>query len=147
MEYTRSVVVPGEPATVAALYTDPSTWPEWQPTLLSVEPLEGASGAPVRRTELRFRRGRSGVMRMLETIEVAELPHRWSATYEAPGVRNACDTRFRPVAGGTELEQRNEFRFSGAMRIVGALFARSFPAETERSLEAFRAFAARRAAG
>lgn len=148
MEYTRSTTVPGPRDVVAALFVDTSTWAEWQPSLLSIEVLHGAPPATGARSRLTFRRGRSGTMVMTETIEHGELPERWSVVYEVPGVHNICDTRFEQVDARTTLiEQRNIFGFTGFMRVVGALFARSFPSETQRSLDAFRAFAAGRLDG
>lgn len=148
MEYTRSTTVPGDRTAVAALFVDTATWAEWQPSLLSIDVLEGTPPATGARSRLTFRRGRRGTMVMTETIEHSELPERWSVVYEVAGVHNVCDTRFEQLDARTTLiEQRNVFRFTGFMRVVGALFARSFPAETQRSLDAFRVFAAGRIGG
>ncbi len=145
MEYTKRVIVPGDLDAVAALFTDTTTWSAWQPTLQTVEVLEGTPPATGARTRLTFRRGRRGTMVMTETVELGDLPRRWRVVYEADGVRNVCDTRFEQGDARTTLvEQRNEFGFSGVMRVVGALFGSSFPKETQRSLDAFRDFAARR---
>ena len=142
MDYTRSIRVPGSRDEVAALFADASTWHEWQPPLLSVEVLEGTPPATGARSRLTFRRGRRATMVMTETVEQGALPERWNVVYEVQGVHNLCENRFTPADAGTTLiEQRNVFRFTGFMRVVGLLFARSFPRETEKSLEAFRAFA------
>jgi len=146
MDYTRSVLVSGERDAIAALFVDTSTWSEWQPGLLSIEVLDGAPPATGARSRLTFRRGKNGTMVMTETIERSALPDEWSVAYEVSGVHNLCETRFTARDAGTTLiEQRNVFRFSGFMRVVGLLFARSFPIETQRSLEAFRDFADARA--
>lgn len=72
----------------------------------------------------------------------AALPDHWNVTYETTGVHNLCETRFvQQDARTTVIEQRNVFRFTGFMRVVGVLFARSFPAETQKSLDAFRDYA------
>ncbi len=148
MEYTRSTIVPGDRDAIAALYVDTATWPAWQPALLSIEVLEGAPPATGARSRLTFRRGRSGTMVMTETVESSALPEHWNVVYEVAGVHNVCETRFEQKDASTTLiEQRNVFRFSGFMRVVGVLFGRSFPAETQRSLDAFRAFAAERLGG
>lgn len=142
MEYTRSITVSGERDAVAALYADASTWTQWQPTLLSIDVLEGTPPAQGARSRLTFRRGKSGSMVMTETVESSALPEQWTVVYETDGVHNLCDSRFTRVDAHTTLiEQRNVFRFSGVMRVVGLLFSRSFPAETQKSLEAFREFA------
>ena len=142
MDYTRSITVRGERDAIAALFVDYSTWAEWQPSLLSIEVLEGAPPAQGARSQLTFRRGKNGTMVMSETVALNALPERWHVVYEVAGVRNVCETRFERVDARTTLvEQRNVFRFTGFMRVVGLLFARSFPAETQKSLEAFRGFA------
>ncbi len=146
MDYTCSTTVTGERDAVAALFVDYATWVEWQPSLLSIEVLEGAPPAQGARSQLTFRRGKNGTMVMTETVEVSALPERWNVVYEVAGVHNVCETRFEQMDAHTTLvEQRNLFRFTGFMRVVGVLFARSFPAETQKSLEAFRHFAEARA--
>ncbi len=146
MDYTRSTTVSGDRDTIAALFVDASTWNEWQPSLLSIEVLDGAPPARGARSRLTFRRGKNGTMVMTETVELDSLPERWNVVYEVSGVHNLCETRFEQVDARTTLiEQRNVFRFSGFMKVVGLLFARSFPAETQKSLEAFRQFAEARA--
>ncbi|UTT63658.1 SRPBCC family protein [Microcella humidisoli] len=145
MDYTRSIRVVGGHDEVAALFADASTWHEWQPPLLAVDVLDGAPPATGARSRLTFRRGRRGTMVMTETVEHSALPEQWNVVYEVPGVYNLCENRFTPTdAGSTIIEQRNVFRFTGFMRVVGLLFGRSFPRETEKSLEAFRAFATER---
>jgi hypothetical protein len=139
MDYTRSITITGDRDAIAALYVDTSTWVEWQPSLLSIEVLEGAPPAQGARSRLTFRRGKKGTMVMIETVELSALPEQWNVVYEVAGVHNVCETRFEQTDARTTLvEQRNLFRFSGFMRVVGVLFARSFPAETQKSLEAFR---------
>ena len=146
MDYTRTITVAAERDAVAALFVDYSTWPEWQPSLLSIEVLDGEPPAQGARSRLSFRRGKNGTMVMTETVERSALPERWNVVYEVAGVHNLCETRFERVDARTTLvEQRNVFRFTGFMRVVGLLFARSFPAETQKSLEAFRDFAESRA--
>ena len=145
MDYTRSIQVPGQRDEVAALFADASTWHEWQPPLLSVEVLEGAPPTTGARSRLTFRRGRRGTMVMTETVELGALPERWNVVYEVEGVHNLCENLFTAVDARTTLiEQRNVFRFTGFMRVVGLLFGRSFPRETQASLDAFRAFAIER---
>ncbi len=147
MDYTSSVVVPGGREQIAAMFTDTTTWKAWQPTFLTAEVLDqAASGGPVQ-SRLAFQRGR-GEMVMTETVLDAALPDHWNVTYETSGVHNLCETRF--VAnddGTTTIEQRNVFRFTGFMRVVGALFGKSFPAETQKTLEAFRDYVISRSGG
>lgn len=146
MDYTRSIAVAGDRDEIATLFVDYATWAEWQPSLLSIEVLEGAPPAHGARSRFTFRRGKSGTMVMTETVALNALPERWNVVYEVSGVHNVCETRFEQTdARTTVIEQRNVFRFTGFMRVVGLLFARSFPAETQKSLEAFRDFAESRA--
>ncbi|MFM2353432.1 MAG: hypothetical protein RLZZ608_838 [Actinomycetota bacterium] len=144
MEYTRSTTVAAPLEQVAALYVDTASWPEWQPELLSVEVLEGAPPDTGGRSRLTYRRGR-GTIVMTETVSLSELPGTWNAVYEAPGIHNICDTRFVAVdAHTTRIEQRNVFRLTGMMRLVGVLFRSSFPHETEKSLRIYKGFVEKR---
>lgn len=141
MDYTCSVVVTGDRDQVCSLFTDTATWKAWQPTFLTAEVLDGTPPGTGARTRLTYQRGR-GEMVMTETVVDAALPDHWNVTYETTGVHNLCETRFvQQDARTTVIEQRNVFRFTGFMRVVGALFARSFPAETQKSLDAFRDYA------
>ncbi len=140
MEYVRNITVADPIDQVAALYVDTALWPEWQPESLSVEVLEGAPPATGGRSRLTYRRGR-GTMVMTESISLCELPRTWNAVYEAPGIHNICDTRFVAVDAHTTLiEQRDVFRLTGMMRLVGVLFRSSFPQETDKSLRIFKGF-------
>ena len=142
MDYTRSITVAAERDAVAALFVDYATWAEWQPSLLSIEVLDGEPPGQGARSRLTFRRAKNSTMVMTETVEVSALPERWHVVYEVAGVHNVCETRFEQTDARTTLiEQRNLFRFTGFMRVVGLLFARSFPVETQKSLEAFRDYA------
>lgn len=146
MDYVRSIRVSAPRDTVVALYTDTASWNGWQPELLSVDVLEGAPPATGGRSRLTYRRGR-GTIVMTESIELNDLPDQWNALYEAPGIHNVCETRFETVDAHTTLiEQRNVFRLSGFMRVVGVLFRSSFPHETQKSLELFRAYVEQRTA-
>ncbi|MEN9620085.1 MAG: hypothetical protein RL499_278 [Actinomycetota bacterium] len=145
MDYVRSIRVAASRDTVAALYTDTTRWGEWQPELMTVEVLEGAPPATGGRSRLTYRRGR-GTIVMTESIEHSALPEQWNVIYEAPGVHNECNTRFAAVDAHTTLiEQHNVFRLTGFMRVVGVLFRSTFPHETQKSLELFRAFVEQRA--
>jgi uncharacterized membrane protein len=144
MEYVRSITVAGPLDQVAALYVDTALWPEWQSELLSVEVLDGAPPATGGRSRLTYRRGR-GTIVMTETVSLSELPGTWNAVYEAPGIHNICDTRFVAVdAHSTRIEQRNVWRLTGMMRLVGVLFRSAFPKETDSSLRIFQNFVEKR---
>lgn len=84
-------------------------------------------------------------MVMTESVELAALPATWNVVYTVPGVHNLCENSFADDGvGATLVTQRNVFRFTGAMRLVGLLFRSSFPRETEKSLAAFAVFATSR---
>lgn len=141
MEYTQEIVVNVARGRFIELFDDPDNLAKWQEGLLSFEPLSGEPGQPGARSTLTVKRGR-GTMQMVETITRRELPDRFEATYDAKGVHNICRNEFHEAGPSrTRWVTHNVFEFSGAMKVVGLLFGRTFPKSTYTYLEAFKAFA------
>lgn len=141
MEYTQEITVNVPRARFIELFDDPANLSKWQEGLISFEPLSGVPGQPGATSRLTFKRGR-GTMEMTETITRRELPDLFEGTYDAKGVHNICRNEFQEAGpGATRWVAHNVFEFTGAMKIVGVLFGRSFPKASFKYLEAFRAFA------
>ncbi len=88
---------------------------------------------------------RDQVAALYVDTSLSDLPGTWNAVYEAPGIHNICDTQFVEVdAHTTRIEQRNVFRLTGMMRLVGLLFRGAFPQETEKSLRIYKTFVEKR---
>jgi len=141
VEYTQEIVVNVPRARFVELFDDPANLAKWQEGLISFEPLTGEPGHPGATSRLTFKRGR-GTMEMVETVTRRELPDLFEAAYDAKGVHNVTRNEFHEDGpGATRWVAHNVFEFSGAMKIVGALFGRSFPKASHKYLVAFKDFA------
>ena len=81
---------------------------------------------------------------MIETIQENNLPDSFVAIYEAGGVHNVNKNRFEAVgAKQTRWVQDTEFTFSGFMRIMALFMGGAFKNQTQKTMDAFKAFAER----
>ena len=79
---------------------------------------------------------------MLETITHREDPTHLTATYEADGVWNQAINRFEERDGsGTDWVMETEFRCRGVMWFMTRLMPGMFKKQTQKTMEAFKAFA------
>ena len=102
---------------------------------------EGNAGQVGARTALDHKMG-SREVSMLETITRRELPDRFTATYEAPGVWNEADNFFSEIdENRTAWKMDSEFRCSGIMWLMTNLMPGMFKKQTKATMEAFKAFA------
>ncbi|MBY5992475.1 SRPBCC family protein [Ferrimonas balearica] len=142
MRYTTEVRIAQPRAKVVALFDNPDNLRQWQPELLSMEPLEGIPGQPGSRTRFLYRMGK-GELEMVETIELRQLPERFRAVFEAEGVWNRCDNHFIDQQAHTLWRMENEFRCRGWMRLMTWFAPWMFKRQTRQSMARFQAFAER----
>jgi hypothetical protein len=141
MEYTQEIVVNVPRARFIELFDDPANLPKWMEGLVSFEHLHGTPGHPGAQSKLSFRRGR-GPAEMVETVTRRDLPYAFEATYDAKGVHNVTRNEFHESGpDATRWVAHNEFQFSGLMKVVGLLFGKSFPKQTQSFMKAFKTFA------
>lgn len=141
MEFTQEIVVNVPRARFIELFDDPANLPKWQEGLISFEPIHGTPGHPGAQSKLTFRRGR-GTLEMVETVTRRDLPYAFEATYDAKGVRSVTRNEFHESGpGATRWVTHNEFEFSGLMKVVGLLYGKSFPKQSQSFMEAFKRFA------
>lgn len=142
MEYTQDIEIALPRARVIELFLDPAHLPKWQKGFISIEPLEGEPGAQGSTAKLTFQRGRSGTMELHEKITTRNLPEEFHAVYEAKGVENLSESHFVELdSHRTKWVTRNVFEFSGFMKVIGFVFAKSFPKQSMEYLVAFKNFA------
>ena len=141
MEYTQDIDIDLPRDQVIALFDDPDNLAKWQEGLQSFEHLTGEPGQPGATSRLVFLQGRRRI-EMIETITARNLPDSFDGTYDAKGVHNIAENRFVEVTPGrTKWVAHNVFEFAGPMKIIGLLFGRTFPKQTMKYMEAFKAFA------
>jgi len=141
MKYTVSIDLELPRDRVVELFDDPDNLPKWQEGLVRFEPLEGTPGQPGARSRLVFQMGKRRI-EMIETITERDLPDVFSGTYDAKGVHNVVSNRFLELGPQrTRWESQNEFRFQGFMKLIGTLMKGSFPKQSLKYLQDFKAFA------
>lgn len=103
--------------------SDVAAWPQWLPTVTSVEPLDGAALVPGARFAVRQPRLRPAVW---EVTQVGSGRFEWVS--RSPGLRMVAQhTVLAQAAGGVRVELR--FSFAG---LLGGLAGRLFGSVTRR---------------
>jgi len=123
------------------LFDNPATMKEWQPTLISFEPISGALGQVGARSRLLYRMGKREI-EMIETVTKRDLPREFSGTYEAKGVWNSVENRFEEAGPSKTIWHSDcEFRMSGFMKVIAFLMPGAFKKESAKMQERFKAWA------
>jgi uncharacterized membrane protein len=143
VRYTEEIEIALPRDDVVRLFLDQAVMPEWQKGLQSVELISGEPWQVGARTRLVFLTGKRR-MEMVETITHNDLPRSFHAVYDAKGVHNVCENHLHELEPDrTRWVSPNVFKFSGPMKIIGALFRGSFPRETRAQMRRFKEFAER----
>lgn len=138
MKYQCTVVIDRPREQVVAKFDDPGSMRQWQPTLTSVEQLEGERGEVGSVAKLVYNTGKQP-MEMREKLVARDLPDSVDYLYEARGVVNPCHNTFEDLPDGkTRWTMDTEFRFSGLMAFLSLFMRGSFYKETERSMNAYK---------
>jgi len=78
---------------------------------------------------------------MIETIEVNNLPHEFSGTYEAKNVFNRVVNSFEKIDDlKTMYKTENTFEFSGFMKLLALLMPGAFKKQSYKYMELFKSF-------
>lgn len=141
MKYTVQTEIKLPVEKTAGLFGNPDNLKHWQSGLISMEHISGTPGRPGAKSRLLYQMGKRKI-EMIETITVSNLPHEFSATYEAKGVFNIVKYFFKPSGDNCTLcINENEFEFSGFMKLIGFLMPGAFKKESMKYLSSFRDFA------
>jgi hypothetical protein len=136
---TISVDLPRE--RMIQLFDNPATMKEWQPTLISFEPISGALGQVGARSRLLYRMGKREI-EMIETVTKRDLPREFSGTYEAKGVWNSVENHFEEAGPSKTIWHSDcEFRMKGFMKVIAFLMPGAFKKESAKMQERFKAWA------
>lgn len=145
MKYSCEVEIDLNIDQVIKLFDNPENLREWQPALLSFEPLSGKPGYPGAKSRLKFKIANQDI-EMIETVTVRNLPHEYSGTYDSKGVFNIVKNSFTALSPTrTRFVSDQEFRFSGFMKAVGLMMPDLFKNTSRQYLQNFKEFAERSA--
>jgi uncharacterized membrane protein len=140
MKYQCTVVIDRPRDEVVAKFEDSQSMRQWQPTLSSVEQIEGTRGEVGSVAKLVYDTGKRP-MEMTERLVKRDLPRSVDYVYEARGVVNPCHNTFEELPDGkTQWTMDTEFRFSGIMALMSVFMRKAFHNETERSMNAFKSW-------
>lgn len=141
MQYTITVEIDCPRDRVVALIQDDENLPHWQAGFVGAEPISGPPGAVGSQTKLSYTMGKRS-LDMVETIEQADWPDTWVATFAAGGVWNRQVNHFHETESGTRWESINEFRFSKwPMRVMSWVMPGAFRKQSAKYMDDFKAFA------
>ncbi len=133
MKLPRSVAV--------KLFENRSYRRQWQPSLLSCEPLSAPHARDGARWRLRQRAGKREIS-IIETVTKHAPPHELTVTYEMPGAWSRVENRFEEIGPSeTRWSVESEFRCKGLMRLTAVLFPKLFKRQTLQSMHRFKEFA------
>ncbi|MBK6628631.1 MAG: SRPBCC family protein [Flavobacteriales bacterium] len=141
MKFRTSITIDLPRERMTQLFDDPATMKEWQPTLISFEPISGTPGQVGAKSRSRYRMGNREI-EMVGTVTQRDLPREFSGTYEAQGVWNEVRNTFEE-AGPTRTvwHSDNEFRMRGFMKVMALLMPGAFKKESRKIQERFSAWA------
>lgn len=144
MKYSSEIEIELSRDQVIALFQDVEKYPEWQPSFISMEPLQGEPGAKGSTSKMKYRMGKRE-MEMVETIRENNFPEAFHATYDAKGVHNIQENYFEDLGNGrTRWRAESEFQFSGFfMKFMGAIMPGAFKKQTAKFQRDFKDFAER----
>ena len=141
MRYTNEIEIALPRERVVELFDDVDNLYKWQRGLKSFKHVSGEPGQPGARSEMIFQMGKRTV-EMIETIVARDLPDRFSATFDAKGVRNLVENTFEDLDGErTRWVSHNEFQFKGFMKVMAFLMKGAFPKQSLKFMQDFKAFA------
>jgi carbon monoxide dehydrogenase subunit G len=126
----KTVYIDAPPEKVFAVLCDVERWPEWTPTMISVQRLDGGPFAIGSSAQVRQPRLRTAVWR------VTELQDRRNFTWttHTPGLRMTAGHLIEPQGAGSRVELT--FELSGLIapvvsRLYGALIERYITTESQ----------------
>jgi len=141
MKYRLELDIETPRTRVVELFLDPGNLSDWQPDLVSFEPVSGEAPRAVGAVNRQIHKmGRREVV-MTETITEHDYPERFSAIYEADKVWNLIENRFTELdAGRTHWVLDCEFKCGGIVRVMAVLFPGMFRKQTMKFMQMFKGY-------
>lgn len=142
MKYSNHVIINKPLSRVIELFDSEENLYKWMDGLQSYEHVSGEAGKEGSVAKMRFIMGKRDV-EMTETTTKNNFPHEYSAVYETKGIYNPQQNLFTAIdENTTKYESISEFRFDGfGMKLMGWLMPGAFKKQSQKYLDAFKAFA------
>ncbi len=141
MEYTLDIEIALPRNEVIQKFDNEENLKHWQKGLISMEHLSGEKGKTGATSKLTYKMGKRE-LEMIETITLVDLPEALHLTFDAKNVYNIQENYFEELANGhTKWISKNEFKFSGFMKLMGFLMPGAFKKQSYLYMQAFKAFA------
>lgn len=141
MKYSKEIIINLPRKEVIKKMENPDNFKHWQDGFISYKHLSGQPGKEGARAQLSYKMGKRDV-EMIETITKSNLPDELHATYEAKGVYNIQKNYFKEVdKNTTKWVSKNEFQFSGFMKLIGFIMPGAFEKQSLKYMQDFKAFA------
>lgn len=144
MKFSQEILINLPREEVIKIIQDPFNFRHWQRGLISYKHLSGLPGKEGSRSRIKYNmNGRE--LEMIETIMKINSPKKFYATYETKGVFSIQKNHFEKVAEDkTRWIADSEFRFTGAMRLLGLLKPGIFKKQSQQMMQDFKNFAENR---
>ncbi|MEZ5072796.1 MAG: hypothetical protein R2751_18035 [Bacteroidales bacterium] len=140
MKYQVQTSVEASPELVMQSLISKENLAKWQEGLLSHDMIRGNYGEVGSESALVFE-GRKGSLEMTETVLSRTDPGLWIVRYRSRGVINDVKNEFLLQEDGTTLwKATHVFRFRGMMSLMAPFMKTAFQANTQLTMERFRAF-------
>ena len=113
---------------------------QWQPGLVSADPVSGEPGQVGAVTKLTYEENGREVV-LMETITARERPSEFSGIYEGKSVVNHIHNRFAEIGEDRTLwTMESDFEFSGIYRLLMIFMGGSVRKQTEKTMMSFKNF-------
>ncbi|SDS68362.1 SRPBCC family protein [Gramella sp. MAR_2010_147] len=140
MKYQLEIVIEKPKNEVIEKFSNPDNMEHWQRGFIFMKPINGKLGAEGSQNLLKYKMGKREI-EMTETILKNNLPHEFSATYNAKGVYNHQVNKFTETPEKhTIWAAYNEFKLSGFMKVFGWFMPGAFKKQSLKYMEDFKAF-------
>ncbi|WP_108866936.1 SRPBCC family protein [Aquimarina aquimarini] len=141
MEYTLDIELKLPRNQVVDLFKNEENMKYWQKGFVNMTLLNGQKGKAGAVSKLTYIMGKRKI-EMVETITLLDLPTAIHLTFDAKNIYNIQENYFEELANGhTKWISKNEFKFSGFMKIMGFLMPGAFKKQSYSYMKDFKAFA------
>jgi carbon monoxide dehydrogenase subunit G len=119
-------------------FDNPENMKKWQPSLLSIERLNGTQSQPGSVAKLTYKESERQFA-LVEKVTYREEPHRLDGVYENNFADNTVKDTFIEQGDKTLWVVDTELKFKTLiMRILGPLMNKNFVARTQKDMERFK---------